>query len=573
MAIYDRIEIIKGPNSVVYGRGSAGGLINRIRKKPLAESQGEVQLTVGSFDTYRADVDMTGPLTSSGNIRGRLVGAYEDEGSFVDGVETQRTLLAPSLAVDFAPTTRLLLEGLYQRDNFIPNGGFPLRSDGTGKFTGPNISRSTFVGVPNQYDNRWNIYSGSAQLDQQVGDRWLATLRLAKNKTISPIQEDRYAYGLSDAGDTLLIRNDFAIDRDIWSGEFKLAGDIDIAGKAVKLATGVEFNDNDYHRRGAYAYLGYANIFQGNFSDLPDLAVSPGFDYATKDKTTGVYLQAQVHPVDRLGVLMGLRYDSADSEYNSITDQSITAKKVHDVTGRVGVTYEVSEPISVYGLYAQSFSPVLFSVDANGNILEPETGEIFEVGLKTEWFDHRLGVNTAAYRIDREKIPVSALTGPGQQPFSVSSGLQRSQGFEVEINGQPMPGWNASVAYNWLDSDFKDPRDLLFGQKPGGAARWQVGAFSTYEVQGGALRGFGFGGSVFAIDDRGLSPFALGTLDGYTRVDLNFFYKGLTNYEFALSVRNLLDEKYVEGADRPSAIAQWGSPTAFLLSARYRIGQ
>ncbi len=85
MAIYDRIEVIKGPNSVVYGRGSAGGLINRIRKKPLAESQAEVELSVGSFDSYRADVDLTGPLNSSGNVRGRLVGAYKDEGSFVDG--------------------------------------------------------------------------------------------------------------------------------------------------------------------------------------------------------------------------------------------------------------------------------------------------------------------------------------------------------------------------------------------------------------------------------------------------------------------------------------------------------
>jgi len=573
MAIYDRIEVIKGPNSVVYGRGSAGGLINRIRKKPLAESQAELELTVGSFDTYRADVDLTGPLTSGGNIRGRLVGAYGDEGSFVDGVETQRTLLAPSLAVDFTPSTQVLLEGLYQRDNFIPATGFPLVSEPGGRFRAPNISRSLFVGVPNENDDRWNIYSGSAQIDQSLGDTWLATLRVAKSKTQSPIREDRYAYGLSDAGDTEMVRNDFSIDRDIWSGELKFSGDFTIADLPVKIATGVEFNDNDYHRRGAYAYLGFANIYQQDFAAAPDAEVTPGFEYATHDKTQGVYLQAQVQPTSRLGVLLGLRYDSADSEYNAISEATLSQKKVHDVTGRAGVTYELSQQMSVYGVYAQSFSPVLFDVDLQGNILDPETGEIFEIGLKTEWFDRRLGVNTAAYRIDRENLPVAAITGPSEPPYSVSSGLQRSQGLEIEVNGQPVPGWDISAAYNWLDSEFKDPRDTFFGARPGGSARWQLGAFSSYELQGGPLQGFGFGASVFAIGDRGLSPFQRGTLDGYTRVDLNFFYKGLPSYELALSVRNLLDERYVEGADRSNAIAQFGSPTAWLLTVRYQFGR
>jgi TonB-dependent siderophore receptor len=573
MAIYDRIEIIKGPNSVVYGRGSAGGLINRIRKKPLAQSQSEVELTAGAFDTYRADVDVTGPLTDSGNVRGRLVGAYGDAGSFVHSVETQRNLFAPSLAVDVAPGTRLLLEGLLQRDNFKPNPGVPLSGELGGRFRAPNISRSLYVGAPNDNDNRWNIYSGTAQLEQDIGDHWLATLRINKNRTESPIQLDRYAYGLSDTGDTLLIRNDFAIDRDIWAGELKFSGEVDIAGKAVKVATGAEFSDNDYHRRGAYAYLGYANIYQRNFKDLPDAAVSPGFEYATQDEVQGYYVQAHVRPLERLSVLAGLRYDSTDSEYNAITTGTISRKKDHDVTGRIGATYDVAEHVSVYGVYAQSFSPVIFDTDQSGNILDPETGEIYEAGVKTEWLERRLGVNVAAYRIDRENIPVSVPVGPGEQPYSISSGLQRSQGFEIEINGQPVPGWKLSAAYNRLDSDFKDPNDEFYGARPGGSAPWQIGFFSTYELQSGPLRGFGFGGTVFSIGERGLSTFERGTLDGYTRVDLNLFYKGLPSYDFALSVRNVLDERYIEGADRSISLAQFGSPTAWLLTVRHRFGE
>jgi iron complex outermembrane receptor protein len=395
---------------------------------------------------------------------------------------------------------------------------------------------------------------------------------------------DRYAYNFVEGddpeteiverrGDTLLTRNDFSIDRDIWASELQLSGEVDVAGKTVKVAAGMEFSDNDYHRRGAYAYLGYANIYDENFSELPDAEVSPGFEYSTRNESLGIYLQAQVRPVERLSILLGLRHDETDSEYNAISTQTLSQKKDDDLTGRVGLTYDLSQQVSVYGLYAQSFSPVIFEVDQEGNILEPETGEIYEAGIKTEWFAQRFGVNAAIFRIDRDKIPVSAETAPGDPPYSISSGLQRSEGVELEINGEPLPGWNISAAYNWLDSEFMDPRDTFFGAKPGGSADWQLGMHTSYELQSGPLKGFGIGATLFAIDDRGLSTFVRGTLDGYERVDLNLFYKGLSAYEFALSIRNLFDERYIEGADRSNALAQFGSPTAALLTVRHRFGR
>ena len=574
MALYDRIEVLKGPNSVAYGRGSAGGLINRVRKKPLAEQRLDLDLTVGAFDTYRADVDATGALNTSGSITGRLVGAYADEGSFIDGVDLKRTLFAPSVELELTDTTRLLFEGLYQNDSFIPNTGMPLRDSGDGHFVAPDISRSLYVGVPTKKDNEWNIYSGNVRLEQQLGDDWLMTLRLNKNKTESPINTDRYAYGLSDTGDTLLTRSAFTIDRDIWAAELKFSGDLDIAGVPVKLATGVEFNDNDYHRRGAYAYLGYANIYLQDFAAPPDVdELTPGFEYTTHDRARGAYLQAQVKPTDRLGILVGLRYDATDSQYNDLTNDGESRKKDSDWSGRIGLTWEFTDTISSYVMYGQSFSPVLYDVDQDGKILDAEAGEIFEVGAKSEWFDGRLGVNAAIYRVDRENMPVAAIVGPGDPPYSVSAGLQRSEGYEVEVNGELLPGWKISAAYNRVDSEFKDPRDPFYGEQPGGSADWQSGLFTSYELQDGPLKGLGFGATVFSIGERGLSPFEHGTLDGYDRVDLTLFYNGLAKYEFALSVRNVLDERYVEGADRSGAIAMFGSPPAWLLSLRYRFGE
>lgn len=575
MAIYDRVEVVKGPNSVTYGRGSVGGLINRVRKKPLPEAQTDIELSVGSFDTYRLDLDTTGPVSSSNKIRGRLVAAYEDEGSFVDGVDSRRIVAAPSIAMDLGPHTRLLAEALVQRDRFTSNPGFPLVPRDDGSYRAPDISRSTFVGVPTQDGNDWSIYSGALQLDQDLNDRWLATLRLSGNKSRNEIRNDRYAYGIYD-GYVSLGAGEFDIGNTIWSGELRLSGDVDVAGRKVKLAAGVEFSDNDYHRRGDYLpgpdySLGLVNIYTGNFADPPAQALTDSYQFEGTDRNAGYYVQAQVHPVDRLGILLGLRYDRTDSSADSDTSGSSLRKKDDAVTGRIGLTYDLTGQVSAYAMYGQSFLPVLYSADQNGNILDPETGEIYEAGLKTEWLDGRLGVNAAIYRIDREHIPTEVPVPPGETPYSISSGLQRSQGAELEVNGEPLPGWKLSMAYNVLDSEYKDRNDPLYGAKPGGMADWQYAMFTSYELQSGKLRGLGAGATLFAIPERGVSPFQPGTLDGYERVDLHLFYTGLSDVELRLTIRNLFDERYVEGADRIGAYAQFGAPRAALLSMRYSL--
>jgi TonB-dependent siderophore receptor len=572
MAIYDRVEVVKGPNSVTYGRGSVGGLINRVRKKPLSEAQTDVELSIGSFDTYRLDLDTTGPLSPSNKVRGRLVAAYDDEGSFVDGVDSRRLVFAPSVDVDLTPRTRLLAEGLIQIDRFTSNPGFPLVQRADGSYRAPNISRSTFVGVPTDDGNHWSIYSGTLQLDHDLNDRWLTTLRLSGNKTQNDIRNDRYAYGFYD-GYTSLSAGEFDIGNTVWSGELRLSGDLEFFGRPAKFAAGVDISDNDYHRRGNYLpgpdySLGIVNIYTGNFAGPPSQELTDSYQFGGTDRNQGYYVQAEVHPIDRLGVLLGLRYDRTDSDSSSSTSGTSLRKKDDAVTGRIGVTYDLTKQVSAYAMWGQSFLPVLYSHDPDGNILDPETGKIYEAGLKTEWLEGRLGVNAAVYRIDRDHIPTAI---PPDFTDSLSSGLQRSEGAEVEVNGEPLPGWKLSMAYNVLNSEYKDPNDPLYGARPGGMADWQYSLFTSYELQSGRLRGLGAGTTLFAIPERGLSPFQPGDLDGYERVDLHLFYTGFEDVEVRLTIRNLFDERYVEGADRIGGLAQFGAPRAALLSLRYSL--
>jgi TonB-dependent siderophore receptor len=578
LAIYERIEVVKGPNSMLYGRGSPGGLINRVRKKPSHEARTEISADFGSYETFRVDFDTTRPL--SNNVQGRLVAAYEDAESFVRGPQTQRTVLAPSVNADFSARTRLLVQGFYQGEDIVPNTGIPLRIVGGG-FEAPAIDARQYNGIVTRDPYTWRIRSGSAQLEQDIGDRWLATLRLNRTSIDTPIRTDGYAYsfgGLADDGSVPVLANDFSLDRDLYSGELQVTGRLELFGRETSVGFGADWNENEYSRRGAYAYAyGSGNVYTGAFP-APDLdTLSPGFATDTKPITRGLYAQARIEATERLAVLLGARFD--DVKFSVVPYHAIEGdvpSRVHgnvdDVTTRVGVTYDLGDRTTVYGLYTQSFSPELFSTDLEGNLLEPETGELFELGVKNEWFDGRFGVSAALYRVDREHIATSVPDDPADDipPHSIASGLQRSEGYEVEVNGRPLPGWDLSFAYNRVDSAYADPNDPLFGSQPGGTPDWQLGLYSSYELQSGPLRGLGFGATLFAIDDRGVG-FTPGTIPGYERVDLHAFYKGFAKTEINVVVRNLTDERYIEGADRPGAYAQFGSPTAVLLTVRRQL--
>ncbi|MGH8587150.1 MAG: TonB-dependent siderophore receptor [Gammaproteobacteria bacterium] len=191
------------------------------------------------------------------------------------------------------------------------------------------------------------------------------------------------------------------------------------------------------------------------------------------DEGTGVYAQLHVRPWERLGVLFGGRYDWADSAFeNRLAPGSKDAKKDQEFTWRTGLTFDVWDNVTVYGLYAESFNPAV-AAGRNG-LLDPQTGEIYEAGIKTEWFAGRLGINAALFRIDRDNVPVSdPSNGPGEF-FSISTGFQRSDGVELEINGEPLPGWNLSFGGILLDSEFLEPDDPFFGSKPAAppTGRW-----------------------------------------------------------------------------------------------------
>lgn len=148
--------------------------------------------------------------------------------------------------------------------------------------------------------------------------------------------------------------------------------------------------------------------------------------------------------------------------------------------------------------------------------------------------------------------------------------MQRSDRLELEVNGEPLPGWNLSFAGTLLDAEFTERDDPNFGNRPRFSAPWQVSLFSTYELQSGPLKGLGFGGGIFAIGDRTVLDDNDATVDGHERVDLTAFYNGLENAELSIYVRNVLDAEYIERPLFSSRLSQYGAPRSFVVRGRVK---
>lgn len=574
LAPYERLEVVKGPNSALYGQGAAGGFINMVRKKPKSAFEVNLEANLGSFDYYRIDGDVTGAMSSSGNVLGRMAVGYEDTSAFVDFADSQRIVVAPTLQFNLSDRTKVSLQGTYQHDRFIPHYGVPLQRTGPNgeDFKAPNARRSLYFGVPNESlsDNTRKVQSVALKLDHEINDQWLVDLRLSNYAAEQDTRTERYAYFLDQAGNTYMYASTFDNDGDVWSAELRLNGRVNLFGRKANVTVGAEGNEFDYHRISQSASLGPANIYDENFADAPAVEPANPYKSASNFKGKGVYGQIYFRPLDRLAVLLGGRYSRTDTQFSSEYFGFVTARDTSDerFVGRAGLTFDVNKHVALYGLYAESFIPVTFAIASDGNPLAPETGRIEEVGVKTEWLDRKLGINAAIFRLERDKVPIPDPANVPPAFFSVSAGLQRSEGFELEINGEPLRGWNLSFNSTFLDSKFVERDDPNFGNTSRGVPDWQVSFFTSYQLQGGFAKGLGFSAGMFATDDRPVTASSRGMIDGFERVDLGLFYDSIKDFKIALQVRNVFDKKYIETLERPNALNHFGSPRAVMISLR-----
>jgi iron complex outermembrane receptor protein len=529
-------------------------------------------MQAGSYDTYRTEVDATGALGESESLLGRATLAYEDSGSFIDGVNSRRAVIAPS--IDWLPTdsTRVGVDVVYQDDDFSPSLGIPLRRDGD-ELRAPDVPRSFYFGRPSTENSKASALHSSVTVEQQAGDRWLATLQLHHSRNRLLGIADSYGYGIDDLGNTTLYSSYVAHDNDNFAGELRLDGHFDAAGREHHLLIGVEKNKQafDFWGGGGYPYIGTANIYDGSLANavtIPGRSNEQNYEGRDTGGNEGAYAQLLWGLSDSTRLLLGARYDKSSFRTRFNEDGDRAADDAF--TKRIGLTQDIGANLTAYGVYAESFNPVL--AHSRSGTLDPETGSGYEAGLKGEWFDGRFAATAAAFRQELDNRPIPDPNNFPNESFQISGGLQRTDGLELETTGRPLPGWTLQAAASWLDAEYIDRSDENFGLTPGGTIKRQVAFFTEYEIAAGSLKGLAVGMTALRVGDRIVLADQNYFIEGYERIDLHFAYNGLPNWKLSLLVRNVTDETYVE---RPNSAYLYGhffgSPRAVLLRADYGV--
>lgn len=576
LSVYERVEVVKGPAGF-YGQGGLGGFINMVRKKPQEEFEASITAQVGSFDTYRTELDVTGSLNEEQTIRGRLNFAYENADSFVDKLESERFVFAPSLEAIINDKTRVLAQFLYQKDRFDANPGVPLNLEGDQIKLFPLLSDPTRLYGNTGEKSDTAIAELLLRVDHELSDQWLLSLLMQKNRSTRDITNPSYAYV---SGDYLYTSGGKDIwERDFWAGELRLQGEYEAFGETHQLLAGIDRNDQLRYRDWGNLYVAsdyaFVDTYTGDFSEFTVFSQDDIPTIIARDVTLdnrAFYAQTVLSLSTNTRLLIGGRYDEV-RQATVPTNGANYGNRINETafTGKIGVSHTVNDNVTAYGIAAESFEPS-WGESPEGP-LPPITGKGYEIGIKTEWLDQKLGVNVSAYHQELTNRP---LTDPDNNNFQIASGEHLTKGLELEVSGSPYPGWTLAMAYTLMDNEFTEDDDPNKGLSINGSVDQQLGLFATYEFREGALKGLGVGASYLNTGDRQFvdtsdaDNYKQIFLDGYDRLDLTLTYTAIPNWDLNLLVRNVTDELYVESASSFLGEGNYfGSPRAVLLTAEY----
>jgi iron complex outermembrane recepter protein len=542
----DRIEVLKGPASVLYGNLEPGGAINLVSKQPLADPYYAAELSVGSFTFVRPSFDLSGPLNADKTVLYRLNGAYEHNNGFRDfQTNTDRVFVAPALTWKISDQTDLTLDFSYLNDSRPFDEGTVAIGDGVA-----DIPRDRILADANNR-RRVEEFQVGYSFEHRFSDRW--KLRNRFSYLSSDTSDFRLAHWIIEDDGTLDRRfvanqdtyDSFSLNTDV-TGTFK-TGPIEHT-LLIGLDLNRETTEGSQRRLPGHPSF-FTNIFTQVSDPLPNVSRADLTEFGRNDSREqnrlGFYLQDQIKILENLKILLGGRFDlydrtSVDRLFNTTTEDS-----VQRFSPRVGLVYQPIEPISLYASFSQSFNPDdLLSVQADGSVVDPSTATQYEAGIKGEFLNQRLSATLAAYRINKTNI---ATTDPNNPAFSIPVGEVRSQGIELDIVGEPIPGWNLIASYAYTDAEVTEDNFFTVGNRVANVPLHSASLWSTYELQSGSLKGLGFGLGLFVVGDRPGDFDNSFTLPGYLRTDATLFYRR-DNVRLGLNFQNLFNVDYAESS-------------------------
>ena len=566
----NRIEVLKGPDSILYGEANPGGLINMRMKRPLAEDHYEFSLDIGDNPSISPRFDLGGGLGSGTGLRYRLIGLYQHNDGWRDYDNgNERFFIAPSLSWAITDRTLLTVLAEFTEDDFPADFGTAIDADGN--LTAP---RGQVNNHPQDTIER-HARTVGADLAHQFSSQWQAEVRVRYFETGYDYSALFLPFGLDLASfQYLRVPAQQAQDNEEIAAQFNMNGDFMVGGMRNRTSAGVDYRASTVENAtrfnpGSAAFLEWRNP---DYSEAPppaaDIPLAPGF-YSNEDITrVGVFLQNHLNLTEQLMLSAGVRYD--DVERDPLQGSSTSSQGYDNTSFQAGLRYDVMETTSLFANYSESFSPN-FALDKNSQVLPPETGAGYEVGLKGYLFDERLGYTLAWFDIEKSNVAVTDQSAQPTDPNplgQIAQGKQTSEGFEVDLTGELTEAWSVLASVGYTDTEDETGISIV------GAADVTASLWTSYRTNIGLRIGGGFeyvGERLVTgdLDADGNTPDSV-WLDSHLLLNAFVGYaRGRWHYQ--VNVSNLTDKKYVDAAwGGLSRSVHAGADRQVLLSIKYQ---
>ena len=548
----ERVEVFKGPASVLYGQNSPGGMINMVSKRPSVDPVHEVYAQYGSYDAQQLGFDLGGALTEDGDLLYRLVSQLGEADSRVDYLSEERQFLAPSLTWIISDTTRITFLAQYQNIDSDGGGAQPaLPAVGTLYGGAPygKLDASTFIGEPD-YDFFSNEQSMAGyEFEHQLNDVW----QLRQNLRVSRV--DTYTQrvqGYTLAGNDL-VRYAWAFPEDstAFTLDNQAIARFETGASDHTLLLGLDYQKEDATYDEHFQGLNVSPIDLSTLEYTGDAVKPPLTTRREQDRyQAGLYLQEELS-IAGWTFNLGGRYDIAKAESKTTDVLAGTSSTVDQddeaFTGRLGVVYEFANGIAPYASYSQSFAPTA-GVDAVGNALKPTEGEQYELGVRYQPVSGNGLLALSVYDLTQQEV----LTRDPITNVRSQTGEVRVRGLELEGKMALTRGLDATVSYALTDSEItRDGNPALEGNEQPFVPNKQGSAWLNYVFHNSGLRGLGLGGGVRYIGEsfgevaNNFESSSVTLFDAALSYDAGALSQSLDGAALSLKANNLMDKEYV----------------------------
>lgn len=574
----ESVEVLKGPNGMIFGRGGSGGVINRVMKEADWKSTREITAQVGSFDTKRVALDVGQGVNEI--VAVRLNAVHEDSGSFRNGVELKRSGINPTVTVIPTEKTKVVLSAEYAKDDRTADRGIPSTGVGTvASPTGPlKTDPSTFFGDPDRSKSNSELAAFNGLVEHKL-DNDTTIRNRTRYTTQSKFYQNVYPDSISGSTVTLKAYND-TTDRDTFFNQTDLLFSMNTGQVKHDMAVGLELghqNTDNLRKNGTFAGAAGCDTLTCNVSTTsPNTAVPIAFANTSSlannnsvMKQTSLYAQDQINLLPELQAILGLRYDRYEVDFvNNNTGASID-RNDNLFSPRAGLVYKPIETASIYTNYSLAYVPrsgeQLTSITTATSTLAPEKFKNTEVGAKWD-ISPNLALNTAVFQLDRSNV---ILPDPTDTTKAILGGGQRNRGFELGLTGRITSAWSVMGGYTYQHGVITSAQASTVS---GGVAaakgatlaelpKNNFSLWNRYNINQtwGAGLGIITRGPMYAAIDNATK------LPGFARVDAAVYAKINKDVKVQLNIENLFDTQYYASAHNNNNITP-GSPIAIRLS-------